>query len=299
MDSKAYKKGVRVGKFLDFVEYITIPILYRNTRGLKIVESVKYGDEHREELDIIFKDDGTKKPILIYIHGGGFISGVRKMRKYICAEYARAGYKVFNLDYELAPCKQFPYQIYQLAKAFEYITKNADEYNVDLTNIVIAGESAGAYYACYLTALLTNQELQQQLGIKVNLDSINIKATVLMNGCYSAKGMCKLTFPNMPTFIESFFGADIPTIESKNDDEIALLSATNFIIPAFPKTVVGRSKKDGLDPESVHLIEVLKANNVPYTEFMAGGINSPHGWCLATFTKEGKRCLNIAQEYIK
>lgn len=297
---KSKLKGLLVGKFLDAVECVIIPILHRSTRDLKVVENLRYGDGPREELDVLYKDDDKKKPLLIYIHGGGFISGVRKMRKYICADYARAGYVVFNVDYELAPRKQFPYQLKQLFKAIEYVCDNADNYNVDLNKIVIAGESAGAYFASYVCAIIKNKSLYEKLDIDFKYkDEMDVNSAVLLNGCYSAKSMSSINFPNMPTFVESFFGISKKDISNLPECELATYSALEQIGNNYPLTVVGRSKADGLDAESVRLIEKLKERSVPYVEFMAGGINSPHGWCLATFTKEGKRCLNITLEAIE
>lgn len=300
MDSKSYKKGIRVGKFLDLTEYAIIPILHRNTKDLKITKNLRYGDGPREEYDVIELDRETLRPVIFYVHGGGFISGVRAMRTYISAEYARAGYRVFNLDYQLAPSEVFPYQIHQLAKAIDYVISKKEEYNLDLSKVIIAGESAGGFLSSYLANVITNENLSKAIGVKLKSQGeFNLDSVVLLNGCYSAKSMSKLPFPNMPTFVKSFFDATKEELEQMDEEKVSLLSALDHITPSFPKTVVGRSKADGLDAESVLLTEQLKANNVPYVEFMAGGINSPHGWCLATFTKEGKRCLDITLDYIK
>lgn len=296
----SYLKGILVGKFLDAVEYAIIPILHRNTKDVKIMKNLKYGDGPREELDVLYKDDGEKKPLMIYVHGGGFISGVRKMRTYLCADYARAGYVVFNVDYELAPKKKFPFQLNQLFKAIEYARENADKYNVDLRKIVIAGESAGAYFASYLCAIIKDKKLYDKLGIDFKYkEEMDVSATILLNGCYSAKNMRNIKFANMSTFIESFFGISKKDMLKMSEAELSRFSVLDQIGDNFPLTVVGRSKADGLDPESVSLMEKLNEKNIKYVEFMAGGINSPHGWCLATFTKEGKRCLDITLEAIK
>ena len=293
-------KGKIVGKYLDVIEYVIIPILHRSTRDLKIVKNLKYGEGPREELDVIYKDDGEKKPLLIYIHGGGFISGVRKMRTYICADYARDGYVVFNVDYELAPNQKFPYQLRQLFKAIEYARDNAEKYNVDLNKIIIAGESAGAYFAAYVSAIIKNVALYEKLGIDFKYkEEMDVYATILLNGCYSARNMCNIKFPNMPTFIESFFGISKEEMLTKTPEALSIFSVLDQIESNYPLTIVGRSKADGLDTESVNLISKLKEEKVNYVEFMAGGINSPHGWCLATFTKEGKRCLDITLNAIR
>lgn len=299
MDKKSYRKGCNLGKFLDFTELIALVALARSTKDVNVITGIKYGDGHREELDLIYNDSVNKKPLLIYIHGGGFISGVRKMRKYLCADYARAGYFVANLDYELAPVALFPYQFKQLFKAIEWLIDNADKYNLDLNRVVVAGESAGGYLSSYVAAIVKNKALYDTLGIDFKYkESFDVHAAIHLNGCFNAEKMADLNFPNMPIFIKSFFDKTCEEIKALSEDEKAILSPSEQIRNNYPPTVVGRSKMDGLDAESVYLLEVLKTNNIPHVEFMAGGLNSPHAWCLATFTKEGKRCLKITLDFL-
>ena len=299
MDKKSYRKGRNLGKFLDFVEIFALIAMARITRDLSVINNVRDGVGHRDELDIIAPKNNDKKPLLIYIHGGGFISGIRKMRKYLCADYARAGYLVCNLDYELAPTALFPTQLRQLFKAIEWIIDNKETLNVDLSKVVVAGESAGGYLSSYVTAIVKNKALFDTLDIDFKyVDSFDIHAAVHLNGCFSAEKMGELPFPNMPVFVKSFFDKNIEEIKAMDEAEKALLSPVEQISSNYPPTVVGRAKLDGLDAESIYLLEVLKRNNVPHVEFMAGGLNSPHAWCLATFTKEGKRCLNVTLDYL-
>jgi hypothetical protein len=47
-------------------------------------------------------------PVLLYIHGGGWMAGSAHTHKKVAAEIAARGYLTFNLDYRLAPEHPFP-----------------------------------------------------------------------------------------------------------------------------------------------------------------------------------------------
>ena len=47
-------------------------------------------------------------PVLLYLHGGGWVAGSARTHKKVAAELAARGYLTFNLDYRLAPEYQFP-----------------------------------------------------------------------------------------------------------------------------------------------------------------------------------------------
>lgn len=294
------KKNVRVGKWLDFKESISIPFVSRSTKDLCVRKNVSYGKEPREILDVLYKKDGNKKPLIIYVHGGGFISGVRKLRKYICADYARSGFVVANVDYTLAPKRRFPYQLQEIFYAIEFLIENADLYEIDVNKIAIAGESAGAYFSAYVASIVKNKELFDMLNIKFRYrDTFDVKVAVVLNGCFDFQNMLVHPLPNMPYFIDAFFGKTKEEFKSVNKEETLLYSATTYLNEKFPPCVVGRSTRDALDSESQHIINLLKKHNVPYIEFMAGGFNARHGFLIVTRTKEGKRTLKITTDYIK
>lgn len=101
-------------------------------------------------------DTANYKPLIIYIHGGGFTSGARDYPsvKLLCRKMAQKGYAVASIDYRLDPT----FQLYnstsnrramtdamQDAKqAIRYFKANASSYKIDTNKVFIGGESAGA-----------------------------------------------------------------------------------------------------------------------------------------------------------
>ena len=85
-------------------------------------------------------NEGNKK-ILIYVHGGGFVSGNLNTHANLCYKLAKdLNVCVISIDYKLAPEYKFPYQINEINKVCEEIFKLSSD-------VAIMGDSAGANLA--------------------------------------------------------------------------------------------------------------------------------------------------------
>lgn len=104
-------------------------------------------------------DTLEKRPLLIYIHGGGFTSGSRTLPsiKILCRRMARKGYVTTIIDYRLDPNfriydsendrRAMSDAMHDAKQAIRYFKANADLYGIDTTKVFIVGESAGAVTA--------------------------------------------------------------------------------------------------------------------------------------------------------
>lgn len=101
-------------------------------------------------------DPGTKRPLIIYLHGGGFNSGTRSYPsvKLLCKKMAMKGYAVANIDYRLDPNfelynsndnrRAMTDAMHDAKQAIRYFKANAALYKLDTNQFFIGGESAGA-----------------------------------------------------------------------------------------------------------------------------------------------------------
>ena len=78
--------------------------------------------------------------VLLYLHGGGYVSCTPQTHRPITAALARLTYqRVFTLDYRLAPEAPFPAAVDDAERAFQWLI----EIGVKPENITVAGDSAG------------------------------------------------------------------------------------------------------------------------------------------------------------
>jgi acetyl esterase len=93
-------------------------------------------------------------PIVLYIHGGAFRILSKDTHWVPGLAFARRGFLVFNINYRLAPRHLFPSALEDACAAFEYVLREAVRHGGDPSQIVLAGESAGANLVTSL-ALMT------------------------------------------------------------------------------------------------------------------------------------------------
>jgi acetyl esterase/lipase len=111
-----------------------------------------------QRLDIFLPDTGDGPyPILLWIHGGGWMSGDKSERiqlQPLCGALDR-GFALVPVNYRFSTEAKFPCQIYDIKTAIRYIRANAWKYCLQSDNIGIWGGSAGGHLAA-LAALTYN-----------------------------------------------------------------------------------------------------------------------------------------------
>lgn len=94
---------------------------------------------------------GDAKPVILYMHGGGFVLGSAALylpnmqkiaEKYNCT--------VVMVEYRLAPETPFPGALEDNYAALKYLYNNASELGIDKDHIVLMGHSAGGGHAAML-----------------------------------------------------------------------------------------------------------------------------------------------------
>ncbi|MBC8354645.1 MAG: alpha/beta hydrolase [Planctomycetes bacterium] len=92
--------------------------------------------------------DADNLPVVVYFHGGGWVLGNLDTHDTLCRRLAReAGCVVVAVDYRLAPDAKFPAAFDDSYAATAYVSECADEFNIDPSRIVVAGDSAGGNLA--------------------------------------------------------------------------------------------------------------------------------------------------------
>ena len=87
-------------------------------------------------------------PVLLYLHGGGFVIGNLETHDSLCRQLAlRSGAAVIALDYRLAPEHRFPVAVEDSWAAMEWLAKHGTTLGLDATRIAVGGDSAGGTLA--------------------------------------------------------------------------------------------------------------------------------------------------------
>ena len=93
-------------------------------------------------------------PVLIWLHGGGYVMGKPEMDDRSCIDYVhRLGITVVSVDYRLAPRHPFPAGLDDCASALQWVGANSDRLGFDPQRIAVGGNSAGGGLAAALVQL--------------------------------------------------------------------------------------------------------------------------------------------------
>jgi len=102
---------------------------------------------------------------LLWIHGGGLITGAAKMDDRECAQYAKElKLVVVSVDYRLAPKHPFPAALHDCMEAWRWFQYKAPSWGVDPARIVISGMSAGGGLAASLSQRLYDEGAVQPIA---------------------------------------------------------------------------------------------------------------------------------------
>ena len=137
---------------------------------------------------------GSRKlPVIFWIHGGAWISGSRRDVAPYLRMLAARGYAAVGVDYSVAPGSRYPQALQELDAAVAFLQKRARSYGLDMEQVVLAGDSAGAQLAAQLSAAVTSPEYAAALGFTPALPAGHLRAAVLHCGVYDLEAMGRLT----------------------------------------------------------------------------------------------------------
>lgn len=117
---------------------------------VRITQDLAYGPDPAHRLDLytpVNADDRGARPVLLYVHGGGFVAGSKQGGYYPQSATAWAVRNAMigvNIDYRLAPDHPWPAGRDDLAAAIAWVRANIARHGGDPDRIILWGHSAGA-----------------------------------------------------------------------------------------------------------------------------------------------------------
>jgi len=111
---------------------------------------VAYGpDKKRNTLDFWRAQGSGPRPLLVNIHGGGWITG-DKNTYFNYRPFLEKGISCASINYRLMPDNPLPAPVHDAARAIQFLRSKAAEWNMDPKRIALTGSSAGACSAMWL-----------------------------------------------------------------------------------------------------------------------------------------------------
>ncbi|MEH7545874.1 MULTISPECIES: alpha/beta hydrolase [Bacillaceae] len=183
-------------------------------------------------------------PVIVWLHGGGWRIGDRKLGPDFKVRFAESGYAMASIEYRLSSEAIFPAQIYDVKAAIRWLRSVAKEYGLDSNHIGLWGSSAGGHLAALAGTTGSGRLEDLELG---NWESLSDVQAVV-------DGYGPTDFLQMEEY-------DISTATSSDDSEsIRLNSVQRHTDPNSPE-----SKLLGAPIQTVpHLVR--EANPITYID---------------------------------
>lgn len=113
-----------------------------------------------------FFKPGKKAPILLYVHGGGWIKGSREKIYNLDTFATSRGYMLVSVQYTPVPRTNIDGQVRDIVRSINWVRNNISRYGGDKRKIVIMGHSAGSH----LVALIAAKRLGGKLAGVISND---------------------------------------------------------------------------------------------------------------------------------
>lgn len=209
-----------------------------------------YGTTPREVMDIILPDPAKSGdgpfPVLLYIHGGYWMSRTKGDQTFLARAYADAGIAFALVEYDLMPGVRMVDIVRQCREAVRWMWTNGQAFGIDPKRIFVSGHSAGGH----LTAELAATDWSKQ-GMAPNI----LKGGVALSGIYDLAAMK---------------GCYLQDTLALTDEEVARHSPQYFeTAPATPLIVApGGAESDAFHHQSRNLVNTwnAKGGNCAYLE---------------------------------
>lgn len=263
------------------------------------------GNDPDAQLDAYFPQDTTQKlPVVIWTHGGAWLSGSKDNDAPYFALLAAKGYAVVALNYSLAPEKSYPTPLFQLNDAYVYLQKNAERLHVDMNQVFLAGDSAGSNLSAQMAAMVTNPSYAKEVGINPALQPSQLKGVILNCGIYKMEGLTQPD-PTLPKILG--WGDDVSvwayaSTKDFSDPVIRQMSPYYHVTSNFPPTYITGGNSDPLtDAQSKPFADTLQTLGVDVTRLFYPADHQPelpHEYQFNLDNDDGQHALEATVDFI-
>jgi acetyl esterase/lipase len=231
-------------------------VLASGLRAQTVDENVMYGPDLRLDVYRPSEPSAQRRPGIILIHGGGWMSLDKRTMTGMGNFLAREGFVAFSVDYRLydGTKNRWPAQLDDVQRAVRWVRANAATYGVDPEKIGAFGHSAGGQ----LAALLGMEETRDNSDTALARYSSKVQAVVDASG--PSDFTAEWFLHNNVEFFTGFLGADSAQHAVWRGASPAL-SATKGDAPFL--VVHGTKDEVVAIAQAQELVDTLQAKGVP------------------------------------
>lgn len=252
-------------------------------------DDIPYGaDPKWQSLDVYrprSAGDGVL-PVIVSVHGGGWVYGDKERYQYYCMSLARRGFAVVNFTYRLAPEHPFPAHLEDVNTVFTWVQEHAADYHFDAKNVFAVGDSAGAHLLGLFTGLCTDPAYAARFPFKP-YPGFKPRAIALNCGAYEIKFN-----PDPDAFDQTRELMKVLLPNHGTEAELETVNVLGRINPKFPPVFLMTAVGDFLQDAALDCARALSHSNVPFNYRLYGSAEAPlyHVFHCNLRQPEGEQC---------
>ena len=259
------------------------------------VEDISYGPHKMNVLDVYRPQSVEgKMPVLVSVHGGGWVYGDKKLYSHYCTRLAERGFVVVNFTYRLSPESKFPCHLEDTVKVFDWVIKHAEQFGMDTENLFAVGDSAGGHILALYSAMCTNPEFAAKFEFKPAEHALP-KAIALNCAVLDMDVIKTSSSSNTMILMKDV----LP--KGKMEEYLQLVNPVAYVNEKFPPCMVMTCNEDFLKEQPETFMKKLEACNVPYVYKFYGDEEHKlgHVFHLDVRNEIGKVCNDEQCTYFK
>lgn len=202
------------------------------------------------------KAEGSVLPVIVSVHGGGWVYGDKGVYQFYCMSLAQRGFAVVNFTYRLAPEHKYPASLEDTNLVMHWIFANAQEYGFDTKHIFAVGDSAGAHILGLYSAICTNPACAKEYAFSVPEGFV---PTAIALNCGKYKMRPEGDGIEMTDQLIQDFLPEGGTLQ-----ELAKIDVIDHVTSAFPPVFLMTANDDFLKEQAPPMAEKLMACDIPF-----------------------------------
>lgn len=208
----------------------------------------------------LLRPKGSKKvPVIIWIHGGGYVGGQKSDTEIYATMLASRGFAVANMDYSLAPTNRYPSPLIQVSDLYHELAKNAKAYNLDMSQIIVAGDSAGGQIAAQYTTIQLDKSYSKQVNLPQDIPAKNLVGTVLLCTPFSLEALTQESSSIiLDYFVKKIGWAYTGTSNWEDSEMVKEADLLTVVKKPFPKTFIADGNTFSFADQGKAFAKVLK-----------------------------------------
>jgi acetyl esterase/lipase len=221
--------------------------------------TLQYGPEPHQLLDLRRPDPHVfpgPRPVVVYLHAGGWIAGDRTAVPDMVAAQVARGYVLASVDYQLStvdgdgqPVASFPDAIWDVKRAIRYVKANADAWSLDPARVLLVGASAGGHLAALVAATRGELEPPEVPSATTRRRDSSVLGVVDIVGPTDLATFQSTDHPWAAPLTASFLGCPTPTAERPAtcaSDLLRRASVATYVDHADPPILLAYGALDTL-----------------------------------------------------